>query len=47
MGKSFDAVKYQRKVREKLSKKHASNREAFLKELRDKYGHLKKGKVHT
>ena len=45
MKKSFDAVKYQRKVREELSEKYASNREAFLKELRDKYGHLRKGKI--
>lgn len=44
MKKSFDAVEYQRKVREELSEKYASNREAFLKELRDKYGHLRKCK---
>jgi len=47
MKKKFDAVKFQRKVREELSKKYSTNRDAFLRELREKYGHLKRGKVGT
>lgn len=45
MEKRFDAVKFQRKVREELSKKYTTNREAFLKELKKKYGNLQKQKV--
>lgn len=44
MKKKFDCVKFQRKVREELSKKFDSNRSAFLTELREKYGHLRKHK---
>ncbi|MCK4728996.1 MAG: hypothetical protein KAT27_08745 [Desulfobacterales bacterium] len=47
MKKKFDAVKFQRKVREELSKKYSSNREAFLRELREKYGNLQKKNVGT
>ena len=47
MKKKFDAVKFQRKVREELSKKYSSNREAFLRELKKKYGNLWKRKVGT
>lgn len=45
MEKRFNAVKFQRKVREELSKKYTTNREAFLKELKKKYGNLQKQKV--
>lgn len=45
MKKKFDAVKFQRKVREELSEKYASNREAFLRELKEKYGNLQKQKA--
>ncbi len=45
MRKKFDAVKFQRKVREELSKKYSTNREAFLHELKEKYGHLTKWKT--
>jgi len=45
MKKKFDAVKFQLKVREELSKKYSSNREAFLRELKEKYGDLQKQKV--
>jgi len=38
MKKKFDAVKFQRKVREELSKKYNVDREAFLRELKEKYG---------
>ncbi len=44
MKKKFDAVDFQRKIREELSNKYAANRNAFLKELKDKYGSLKKRK---
>jgi len=45
--KIFDAVKFQRKVREELSKKYYTNREVFLRELKKKYGHLQEQKVGT
>jgi len=48
MKKTFDAVNFQRKVRAELSKQYLENREAFLKELTEKYGILKKAKgPHT
>jgi len=49
MKKKFDAVKFQRRVREELSQEYSSNREAFLRELKEKYGNLQKQKVgvHT
>ena len=40
-----DAVKFQRKIREELSKNYNSDRDAFLCELREKYGNLRKQKV--
>lgn len=45
MKKRFDAVKFQRKMREDLSEKYNSDREEFLRELKEKYGHLQKQKV--
>ncbi|MCL0068204.1 hypothetical protein M1N42_00440 [Thermodesulfovibrionales bacterium] len=47
MKKKFDAVKFQRKIREELSEKYFSNREAFLRELKEKYGNLQKRKAGT
>jgi len=47
MKKKFDAVKFQREVREELSKKYNANREEFLRELKEKYSHLQKQKVVT
>ena len=47
MKKKFDAVRFQRKAREELSEKYISNREAFLRELKEKYGNLQKQKVKT
>ena len=44
MKKKFDAVKFQRKIREKLGDKYNTDREAFLNELKVKYGVLKKGR---
>ncbi len=37
MKKTFDSVKFQRKAREKLSKRYNTNRNKFLKELHNKY----------
>lgn len=45
MKKKFDAVKFQRKMREELSKRYNSDREAFLRELKEKYGDLQRKKV--
>jgi len=42
MRKKFDAVKFQRKVREELSKKYSTNRDAFLRELKEKYDYSRK-----
>ena len=42
MKKKFDAVMFQRKIREQLSERYLSNREAFLRELKEKYGNLHK-----
>ena len=48
MKKKFNAVMFQREVREELSKRYIENREAFLKELKEKYGNLQKQKArHT
>jgi hypothetical protein len=44
MKKTFDAVNFQRKVRAELSKQYLENREAFLKELMEKYHKIKKSK---
>jgi hypothetical protein len=44
MKKKFDAVGFQRKTREELSEKYNADREAFFKDLKKKYGFLKKGK---
>ena len=45
MKKRFDAVKFQRKAREKLSKRYSMQRENFLRELKEKYDYLRKQKV--
>ncbi|MFH0948433.1 MAG: hypothetical protein V1833_05485 [Elusimicrobiota bacterium] len=42
MKKEFDAVKFQKEIREKLSKKYNSNREVFLRDLKEKYNYLEK-----
>lgn len=47
MKKKFDAVKFQRKVREQLGKKYSANRKAFLRELEEKYGYLRMQKTGT
>lgn len=45
--KEFDAVKMMREAREELSEKYASDREGFLRELKEKYGNLQKQKAGT
>ena len=40
MKKKFDAVKFQRKMREELSERYNSDRDAFLCELK-RYGDLR------
>jgi len=40
MNKKFDAVEFQRKVRGELSEEYLANREAFLRELKEKYGNI-------
>jgi hypothetical protein len=38
MKKKFDAVKFQRMVRKKLSDEYSSDREGFLQALKEKHG---------
>lgn len=40
MKKRFDAVKFQRKIREELGRKYLANRKVFLSEIKEKYGYL-------
>jgi hypothetical protein len=47
MKKKFDAVKFQREAREQLTKQYTSDREGFLRELKEKYGHLRKQRIGT
>jgi len=47
MKKKFDAVRFQRKIREELGKKYSTNRDEFLRELKTKYGHLQKQQIGT
>ena len=42
MKKRFDAVRFQRRAREESGKRYRLDREAFLRELNKKYGHLRK-----
>lgn len=37
MEKKFDAVQFQRKIREKLSQQYILNREKFIKEIKEHY----------
>lgn len=47
MIKKIDAVKLQREIRMKLGEKYLKSHEDELKELRQKFGYLKKEKVGT
>ena len=42
MKKKFDAVNFQREVREELSKEYNVDRERFICGLKEKYGYLQK-----
>ena len=44
MKKTFDAVRFQREARAELSRAYLENREAFLKDLKKRYGKLRKAK---
>jgi hypothetical protein len=48
MKKKFDAVEFQRKVREELGRSYCLNRDTFIRELKEKYGRLRrrKAKLH-
>lgn len=45
MEKKIDAVKLMREIRLKLGKKYLKARDAELRELKEKFGYLKKKKV--
>jgi len=45
MKRTFDAVKFQREVREALSKQYTSDPKGFVKELRKEYGGARKRRV--
>jgi hypothetical protein len=45
MKKKFDAVEFQRKARQELSQLYSSDRQAFLRRLQEKYGHLQKKNI--
>jgi hypothetical protein len=44
MKKTFDAVRFQRDARADLSRAYLAKREAFLEELKNKYGRLRKSR---
>ena len=46
MKKNFDAVKFQRKVRQELGKQYSRNRNIFLRELKEEHGYSHKQKAH-
>jgi hypothetical protein len=47
MEKKIDAVKLMREIRTKLAEKYLKSRTRELKDLKEKYSHLKKKKVGT
>jgi len=47
MDKAIDAVKLQQQIRSKLTRKYLKSRTEELRELQEKFGHLKKKKVVT
>lgn len=44
MKKKIDSVKLMREIRDKLSEEYSKDKEKELKELQEKFGHLKKKK---
>ena len=47
MKKTFDSVKFQRKAREKLSKRYNIDKNKFLKELHNKYKETDDNKIKS
>lgn len=47
MEKKIDAVKLMREIRTRLAEKYIESRTEELKELKKKFGHLKKEKIGT
>lgn len=47
MEKKIDAVKLQREIRLRMGEKYLKSRENELKDLKEKFGHLKKKKFST
>lgn len=47
MEKKIDSVKLQREIRLKIGEKYLKSRDDELKELKEKFGHLRKKKVST
>ncbi|MBI5741257.1 MAG: hypothetical protein HZA16_11140 [Nitrospirae bacterium] len=47
MDKKIEAVKLQREIRSKLSRKYSKSRSDELQDLKEKFGHLRKKKVGT
>jgi len=45
MKEKFDAVRFQRKSREEMSREYTTDPEAFLRKLKEKYRHLRNEKV--
>ncbi|MCD6093852.1 MAG: hypothetical protein J7J51_03590 [Candidatus Omnitrophica bacterium] len=45
MEKKFDAVQFQRKVREELSKEYSTTPDVFVRELQEKYRYLQRQKI--
>jgi len=43
--KKIDSVELQRSIREKLSKRYEQSREIEIKELRERFAHLRREKV--
>ena len=41
----FDAVKFQRKMREALGEKYIKNRKGFFSQLKEQFGYLRKEKA--
>jgi len=46
MKKTFDAVNFQRNIRNELGKQYIKDPAAFLNELNEKYAKVKKSKAH-
>ncbi len=47
MEKKIEAVKLMREIRLKLSEKYLKSREAEMRDLEERFGHLKKKKTAT